>query len=279
MQTRRMDPAQVLPVFITCILVSAVTLEIFYLILTTSDGAQLPLLVVALYLLFNVVGNMVRFVQSNSTIKGVFLEHGSLGQGWVYCYSCQTHIPPRCQHCYDCNVCVLRRDHHCTLLGKCVGFSSYRFFFCALFHGLLALLLATILNAEIFMDLLHQGFSIHSFLLLIMPWMMFLTGQVSASAFVFAFVADTCVVGFLFCFAFLLLHCFILYRGSTTKEWFGGHKRDYDQGWKENARNFLGERWYLVWISPWIQSRLPGDGINFVPRDLSSTLSSKNMHQ
>ncbi|XP_066438647.1 probable palmitoyltransferase ZDHHC24 isoform X3 [Eleutherodactylus coqui] len=278
MQICRWDLAQVLPVFITCILVSSVTLEIFYLSLTLSGSAQLPLLVVILYLFFNVVGNMVRFIQSNPSIKGVFLEHGSVGQGWVYCYSCQTHIPPRCHHCYNCNVCVLRRDHHCTLLGKCVGYSNYRYFFCALLNALLALLLATILNAEIFMDLLHQGFSLHSFFLLLMPWMMFLTGQVSGSAFVFAFVADTCVVGFLFCLAFLVLHSFILYRGSTTKEWFNGHSRDYDYGWKKNARTFLGERWYLVWLSPWIQSTLTGDGINFEPRNLS-TVSSKNVNQ
>ncbi|KAG9461108.1 hypothetical protein GDO78_018119, partial [Eleutherodactylus coqui] len=103
-------------------------------------------------------------------------------------------------------------------------------------------------------------------------------GQVSGSAFVFAFVADTCVVGFLFCLAFLVLHSFILYRGSTTKEWFNGHSRDYDYGWKKNARTFLGERWYLVWLSPWIQSTLTGDGINFEPRNLS-TVSSKNVNQ
>ncbi|XP_044126544.1 probable palmitoyltransferase ZDHHC24 [Bufo gargarizans] len=279
METRHWDPAQVLPLIIMAILVSSVTLEVFYLILTTTGSGQLPLLVLALYLLFNVVGNMVKFVLSNSTIKGVFLEHGSLGQGWVYCYSCQTHIPPRCHHCFNCNVCVLRRDHHCTLLGKCVGYSNYRYFFCALLSGLVALLLATILNAEIFMDLLHEGFSLHSLFLLIMPWMMFLTGQVSGSAFVVAFVADTCVVGFLFCLAFFILHCSILYRGSTTREWFGGHERAYDHGWKKNAKNFLGERWYLVWLSPWIQSRLAGDGVNFEPRDLSTALSSKNVTQ
>ncbi|XP_069596666.1 probable palmitoyltransferase ZDHHC24 [Ranitomeya imitator] len=275
----RLDPAQVLPVIITCVLVSSVTLEVFYLILATPGGAQLPLLGAASYLLFNVVGNMVKFVQSNSTIKGVFLERGSLGQGWLYCYGCQTHIPPRCHHCYNCNVCVLRRDHHCTLLGTCVGYSNYRYFFCALLNGLLALLLATVLNAEIFMNLLHQGFSFHSLFLLLLPWMMFITGHVSGSAFVFAFIADTCVVGFLFCLAFFVLHCFILYRGSTTKEWFSGNDRDYDQGWKKNARKFLGERWYLVWLSPWLQSRLPGDGIHFEPRDPSSTGSSKNVDQ
>ncbi|XP_068115955.1 uncharacterized protein [Hyperolius riggenbachi] len=80
-----------------------------------------------------------------------------------------------CNHCHSCNVCVLRRDHHCTLLGKCVGFTNYRYFICSLFHGWIALLLTTILNAEIFINLLNEGNSFHSFFLLFMPWMMLLT--------------------------------------------------------------------------------------------------------
>ncbi|MEE6521197.1 hypothetical protein FKM82_019291 [Ascaphus truei] len=192
-----------------------------------------------------------------------------------YCYTCQTHIPPRCHHCYSCNVCVLRRDHHCTLLGQCVGHRNYRYFLCALLHGWMALLLATALNAEIFMDLLQEGFSFHSFFLLLMPWMMLVTGQVTPSAFIFAFVADTCVVGFLFCFAFLALHCALLTRGATTKEWFGGHIMVYDLGWKRNIRDLLGERWYIVWICPWVASRLPGDGINFETSNIPGILASK----
>ncbi|KAM5138404.1 putative palmitoyltransferase ZDHHC24 isoform 1-T2 [Mantella aurantiaca] len=275
----RWDPAVVVPVCGTCILVSSVALELLYVILSNPSAAQLPLLLITSYLLFNVAGNMLKFVQSNSTIIGVFLEHDNVGQGWLYCYSCQTHIPPRCHHCYSCNVCVLRRDHHCTLLGKCVGFSSYRYFLCTLLHGWLALLFATILNADIFIDLLHEGISVHSFFLLLMPWMMLVLGQVKLSTFLFAFVADTCIVGFLFCFAFLTFHLILLSRGATTKEWFGGHATDYNYGWKTNVKNFLGERWYLVWLSPLIQSRLPGDGINFEPRDLSATISLRKSTQ
>eukprot|EP00079_Xenopus_tropicalis_P023670 XP_012816127.1 PREDICTED: probable palmitoyltransferase ZDHHC24 isoform X2 [Xenopus tropicalis] len=264
MEKKSWDPAVVLPVCITPILVSSVALEVVYLILTIPGNGQVMLFVLTSYLLFNVIGNMVRFIQSNPTIKGVFLEHGSMGQGWEYCYSCQTHVPPRCHHCFDCNVCVLRRDHHCTLLGKCVGHSNYRYFFCTLVHGWLALLLATFLNAEIFMEVLHEGFGFHSFFLLLMPWMMLVTGQVTLSAFVFAFVADTCVIGFLFCFAFFTLHSILLCRGSTTKEWFrGSPKEDYDLGWKRNFMEYLGERWYLVLLSPWVESRIPGNGINF----------------
>ncbi|KAM9302249.1 putative palmitoyltransferase ZDHHC24 [Gastrophryne carolinensis] len=278
-EMRHLEVSVVLPLCITFLLVSSVTLELFYVILTTPGKAQRPLLVLATYLLLNVAGNILKFLQSNSTIKGVFLEHGIVGQGWIYCYSCQTHVPPRCHHCYNCNVCVLRRDHHCTLLGKCVGFANYRYFVCALLHAWLALLLATILNVDIFMELLHEGVSVHSFLLLIMPWMMLIIGQVKASTFIFAFVADTCVVGFAFCFAFLTLHCLLIYRGSTMKEWFGGHAREYDHGWRRNVRHFLGERWHLVWLSPWIESTLPGDGIHFEPRNPSASVTDKKSDQ
>ncbi|XP_068115682.1 probable palmitoyltransferase ZDHHC24 [Hyperolius riggenbachi] len=277
--TPRWDPALIVPLCITSILVSSVTLEVFYLILTNPGVTQIPLLLLASFLVINVVGNMVKFVQSNPTIKGVFLEHDSVGQGWEYCFTCQAHVPPRCNHCHSCNVCVLRRDHHCTLLGKCVGFTNYRYFICSLFHGWIALLLTTILNAEIFINLLNEGISFHSFFLLFMPWMMLLTGQVTASTFIFAFVADTCIGGFLFCLAFLILHCVLLCRGSTTKEWFGGRARDYDQGWKRNAVNFLGERWYLVWLFPWVQSRLPGDGISFEMRNPSAPVQATKSKQ
>ncbi|KAM4617871.1 putative palmitoyltransferase ZDHHC24 isoform 1-T4 [Discoglossus pictus] len=276
MQRSGWDPAVVFPACITCTLILAVSLEVFYLLLTDVTSGHGPLLVLTSYLLFNVLGNMMKFVQTNPTIRGVFLEQGSVGQGWVYCYTCQTHVPPRCSHCYDCNVCVIRRDHHCTLMGKCVGFANYRYFLCTLLHGWLALLVASILNAEIFMGLLQEGISFHSVFMLLMPWMMLITGQVTSSTFVFAFVADTCVVGFLFCFAFLVLHLALLARGATTKDWFNGRTRTYDLGWRRNVKNFLGERWYLVWIAPWVESTIPGDGMNFETRSIPVSLPSKS---
>lgn len=125
-------------------------------------------------------------------------------------------------------------------------------------------------------------YGVHNILVLcscIFKWLFFSTGQVKASTFIFAFVADTCIVGFLFCFAFLTFHLILLSRGTTTKEWFGGHATEYDNGWKKNFKNFLGERWYLVWLSPWIQSRLPGDGINFELGHLSTTVPSMKSTQ
>nr|XP_020669038.1 probable palmitoyltransferase ZDHHC24 [Pogona vitticeps] len=179
-----------------------------------------------------------------------------------YCYTCQTHVPPRCGHCFACNVCVLRRDHHCTLLGQCVGYQNYRYFMCLLLHSSLALLFGCVLNVGVVASVLQGGHPAQTILLLVLPWLMLLMGQVDIVAFCYAFVTDACVVGFLFSTGFLLFHSLLAVRGQTTKEWFEGD-RQYDMGWRDNLREVLGERWYLVWFLPFLASPLPGDGITF----------------
>lgn len=88
------------------------------------------------------------------------------------------------------------------------------------------------------------------------------SGQVSARAFAFAFIADTCVVGFLLVSGFFFFHLFLMFRGQTTREWYSS-RRPYSLGLLGNLRHTLGLRWYLCWFCPLIPSPLPGDGINF----------------
>lgn len=95
-----------------------------------------------------------------------------------YCYTCETHTPPRCSHCYDCKVCVLRRDHHCVFFGQCVGFRNYRYFLSCLLFMWTGLLYATLMNAEVFIVILKEGVTVHSILLLLIPWIMLISGKV-----------------------------------------------------------------------------------------------------
>ncbi|XP_041099201.1 probable palmitoyltransferase ZDHHC24 [Polyodon spathula] len=99
-------------------------------------------------------------------------------------------------------------------------------------------------------------------MLLLMPWIMLLIGQVTPRAFIFAFIADTCVVGCLCVSAFLLFHVTLMLRGQTTREWYSS-RRPYSLGWRRNVCECLGQRWYLAWLCPLIPSPLPGDGIHF----------------
>ncbi|XP_065264041.1 probable palmitoyltransferase ZDHHC24 [Emys orbicularis] len=274
---QRLDAALCLPLCVTVALMGAVCIEVLYLLLWAAEPTQLPLalhLPLLLFLLANVLGNMGLFVTTSPSIKGVMLSESAVGQGWEYCYTCQSHVPPRCHHCYTCNVCMLRRDHHCVLLGQCVGYHNYRYFLCLLLHGWVALLYASLLNADIFMGLLHEGVTLHSIVLLLMPWLMLLTGQVSTSTFIYAFMADTCVVSFLFCSGFLFLHVLLSLRGQTTREWFG-KSRCYDLGWRRNLQEALGDRWHLVWLCPFLASPLPGNGVAFESRAPCTEPSTK----
>uniref|UniRef100_A0A4W3H5Z8 Protein S-acyltransferase n=1 Tax=Callorhinchus milii TaxID=7868 RepID=A0A4W3H5Z8_CALMI len=91
---------------------------------------------------------------------------------------------------------------------------------------------------------------------------MLVTGQVTMAAFLFAFVADTCLVGFLFVSAFLLFHVWLLLRGQTTSDWNAG-LAPYHLGWRRNLLELLGTRWRLALLCPLAPSPLPGDGIQF----------------
>uniref|UniRef100_UPI00398EA487 probable palmitoyltransferase ZDHHC24 n=1 Tax=Pristiophorus japonicus TaxID=55135 RepID=UPI00398EA487 len=291
----RFEPALHGPLCMTAFMILAVSLEMVYIIVTDPRLAPAPglgrveagpgtepwgpprptaagsvlgawrLLHLALlaFLLGNVVGNLCLFIRTDPSIRGVFLSDRAMGQGWGYCYVCETHIPYRCTHCHDCKVCVLRRDHHCVFFGQCVGLANHRYFLCCVVHLWLGLLYAIFLNTEIFMELLHEGLSLHSVFLLLMPWAMLVTGQVGPAGFLFAFVADTCVVGLLFVSAFLIFHLQLLLRGQTTPQWSAGRGSTYDLGWRRNVSELLGARWYLVCLCPLLPSSLPGDGIHF----------------
>ncbi|XP_069502422.1 probable palmitoyltransferase ZDHHC24 [Ambystoma mexicanum] len=278
---KRFDASVHLPVCVTLGMITCVALEVFYLLLQeqgpVEDQFRAVHILLFSILLVNMLANMMEFMRTNPSIKGVFLTDCSVGQGWDYCYFCETHIPPRCHHCFTCNVCVLRRDHHCVLLGRCQGYANYRYLIGLLIYSWIGLLYASILNAGNLMGILHEGISTHSLFLLVMPWLMLLTGQVSVSAFIFVFISDVCLVSFLFCSGFLALHTALLLRGATCKEWFSVHNQ-YDLGWQGNVKDFLGTRWFLIWLFPWVSSPLPGDGIHFKTRSLPVQQPLKNNH-
>ncbi|KAK1150907.1 putative palmitoyltransferase ZDHHC24 [Acipenser oxyrinchus oxyrinchus] len=277
---------QFMPVVINTFLVLAITAEVMYLVVVEAPrepGEQhgewsavwkATHIASQLFMLGNIMWNARLFLKRSPSIRGVFLEGAGFGQGWKYCYSCETHIPPRCSHCSDCKACVLRRDHHCVFFGQCVGFQNYRYFLSCLLYMSAGLLYAVVLNSEVFMLVLQEGLTLHSTMLLLMPWIMLLIGQVTPRAFIFAFIADTCVVGCLCVSAFLLFHVTLMLRGQTTREWYSS-RRPYSLGWRRNVCECLGQRWYLAWLCPLIPSPLPGDGIHFqVTAPLAETPST-----
>ncbi|XP_043825899.1 probable palmitoyltransferase ZDHHC24 [Dromiciops gliroides] len=261
-----------LPLLLTALWAAAVALELAYVLArgpglpTAGPLARALHLLLAAFQLLNVLGNAALFLLQDPGIGGVLLAGRALGRGWDYCYHCQSQVPPRSGHCPACRVCVLRRDHHCLLLGRCVGFSNYRPFLCLLLHGAGLLLHVTALLGPALGVLLRAHSPLHAVVLLLLPWLMLLTGGVSLAQFALAFIADTCVAGTLLCGAGLLFHGMLLLRGQTTREWAHG-QRHYDLGPWRNMEAALGSRWALVWLWPFLASPLPGDGITFQTSD------------
>lgn len=93
-----------------------------------------------------------------------------------YCHQCQSQVPPRSGHCSACRVCILRRDHHCRLLDRCVGFHNYRPFLCLLLHAAGVLLHISVLLGPALAALLRTQAPLHTAALLLLPWLMLLTG-------------------------------------------------------------------------------------------------------
>ncbi|KAM3824843.1 putative palmitoyltransferase ZDHHC24 [Vipera latastei] len=264
-----------LPVCAGAVLATTLVSEVLLVLLRfLPPGEPLPVWPIAslLFLLANALENARRFIMASPSTRGVMLA--GEGQGWDYCYSCQTHVPPRCSHCFTCNVCVLRRDHHCLLLGQCVGYQNYRYFLCLLLYGSVALLYGSLVNVSVVWMLLEEGLA-HTILVLMLPWLMVLMGQVNFVTFAYAFMTDVCLVGFLFCLSFLLFHSLLALRGQTTKEWFDGN-RQYHLGWRNNLRQVLGDRWLLAFLTPFVDSPLPGDGITFQSRSPKAEALSRS---
>uniref|UniRef100_A0A2K6U6H0 Palmitoyltransferase n=1 Tax=Saimiri boliviensis boliviensis TaxID=39432 RepID=A0A2K6U6H0_SAIBB len=170
-----------LPLVLTALWATAVGLELAYVLVVGPGPPPLgPLaralqLALAAFQLLNLLGNVGLFLRSDPSIRGVMLAGRGLGQGWAYCYQCQSQVPPRSGHCSACRVCILRRDHHCRLLGRCVGFSNYRPFLCLLLHAAGVLLHVSVLLGPALSALLRAHTPLHMAALLLLPWLMLLT--------------------------------------------------------------------------------------------------------
>ncbi|VDO27935.1 unnamed protein product [Heligmosomoides polygyrus] len=60
---------------------------------------------------------------------------------------------------------------------------------------------------------------------------------------------------------------------EDSQVWDMGHSRPmdvhaYQLGLLDNIRQCLGSRWPLIFISPFIPSHLPSDGMSFVTREI-----------
>lgn len=215
----------------------------------------------ATFLLHNIVGNLIYGMCTSSSIRGHYLESVSK-DNWSVCTVCECRRPPRAWHCNICDICVLKRDHHCTFFACCVGYYNHRYFMLFTFYIFVSMLYAFYFNVKFLSQFItwNHGLVLVKFMF---PLASFVIDFGSESLYVFLVVINIIVgafTGFLFFY-----HLNNLLKGKVVPETKHCTKDfQYDRGTKNNLIEVFGQKWYLTWVSPFVQSPLPGNGIEWI---------------
>ncbi|KAJ8929330.1 hypothetical protein NQ314_017998 [Rhamnusium bicolor] len=208
-------------------------------------------------ILFNVSSNLLAIIICDTSIRGRVLPT-NWTSNWRYCSVCESVAPPRSWHCNTCNVCILKRDHHCIFTGCCIGHENHRYFLVFVFYMFVATVYASYYNVYFLWDYINLG-SWSSIAKIVFPLATLFMEWTENQLHVFFIIIV--LLGGAFTGALLCFHIDLMLRGVVTFE--RNEKSKYDRGKMENMKIVLGKKWYLVWLSPWIESELTCDGINW----------------
>lgn len=208
---------------------------------------------------FMMYANMIAMIFCDTSVKGR-IPSGTVVKDWKYCEKCEISAPPRSWHCNICDVCILKRDHHCFFTSCCIGFHNHRYFFMYLFTVAFDAFYMSYFNFYYFWEKATFEYTWTSLLKLLFPFISVFFMEWSSIHFHFIIIIET------FCFGlmagFLFLWCgYLISRNMVLFD----KKRAiiYERGFLENIKVVFGERWYFVWLGPWVKSRLPCDGMNW----------------
>lgn len=218
------------------------------------------------FIMFNICSNLVAIMMCETSIKGKILP-SELKPDWRLCTVCEVLAPPRSWHCNICNVCILKRDHHCMFTSCCIGHENHRFFLVFVFYMFAATVYASYYNVSFLWDYITFD-SWRSVFKLIFPLATLFMEWTENQLFVFYVIIV--LLGGAFTGTLFYFHLDLMLRSVVTHERHKNIKSKYDRGYLNNVKLVLGENWFLVWLSPWITSKLPCDGI-----DWKGMLSSK----
>ncbi|XP_023294087.2 probable palmitoyltransferase ZDHHC24 [Lucilia cuprina] len=214
------------------------------------------------YIVYNIMGNFIACILEDPSIRGLMLKpplEPQLRKHWRLCSVCELLAPPRSWHCDTCKTCILKRDHHCIFTANCVGHRNQRYFLMFLLHSLIGCAYSCIYN-NLFIWWLHNDFfwNLRTAFKLVFPFLGFFMEFSWLNVYLFLYEIN--LVLFIYIIVLLCFHLPNILKGATTYERNLSH---YDLGWKKNIEMFLGKRWYLVWLSPFLNSPLPHDGIHW----------------
>lgn len=216
------------------------------------------LVIVVIYV--NSFGNLYCMITKRVDVSSLDVAAAAESNGWHYCSPCMCFVPPRSHHCPVCDVCIMKRDHHCWFAGVCIGWHNHRYFCVMVLWVWFAAVYANIYHFTFAQEMLGSSFG--TLLCLLVPHVAALLGYLTLSQF---------FISFLTFLAFLLLVMFSwmmqiqvtqIYAGQTKYE-KKNNIRTYNIGWQQSVQEVFGNRWYLVWLWPWITSERCGNGYDF----------------
>ncbi|XP_068621040.1 probable palmitoyltransferase ZDHHC24 [Battus philenor] len=213
----------------------------------------------AAFLLINIVGNMVYGMFTDTSVKRK-IACLDKRKDWPICTLCECPRPPRAWHCNTCNVCIIKRDHHCTFFACCIGYYNHRYFMLFVLDIFVSMLYSFYYNLKFIAQFMswNHGLVIIKF---VFPLASFVIDFGAESIYVFLVLINFLVgsfTGFLFFY-----HFNNILKGKITPENKNTSESLYNKGWKSNLIEVLGYKWYLTWISPFISSPLPGNGVEW----------------
>lgn len=224
-------------------------------------------IVLGLFVTFNIVGNLVALMLCDTSLQNRIVQPPAeaVSKGWRLCSVCEAIAPPRSWHCPTCDTCILKRDHHCIFSGCCIGLYNHRYFIMLLFHLSLATLLCACYNSY-FIWLVSTDFD-HwlSYTRILFP-IAFLIKEYSLEQYYFlVYLID--MIGAFLIVTLLFYHYTLIKEGVVVHEKSYNQGNIYDLGTRKNFELVFGERYHLTWISPFIASKLPHDGIRWQTRE------------
>ncbi|XP_058815230.1 probable palmitoyltransferase ZDHHC24 [Topomyia yanbarensis] len=231
----------------------------------------------ALFLLFNISANMLATIMCETGCgteivnvpTNVNITSGQGSKTWHVCSTCEAVAPPRSWHCNTCGTCVLKRDHHCVFTGCCIGHKNHRYFILFVLHLFIATLYASILNNYFIWFVRGEDFRNWTSLVKIaFPLAMLVVDTSTKQYYLLVYLIN--MVGMFMTGVLLIYHGRLILSGTVVHE---RNFHDYNLGWLENIRMVLGKRWYLTWLSPFLQSELPHNGIDwdFIQKEAAKT--------
>ncbi|XP_060081547.1 probable palmitoyltransferase ZDHHC24 [Ylistrum balloti] len=223
--------------------------------------------IVAGWLAFSIYGNMYKLKTTNIVYKGR-RDDGVISnkpRGWKYCRVCVMDTPPRSHHCKVCNVCILKRDHHCWFATGCIGYHNHRYYVVMVTYMVITGVYCNLFNSD-FVSSVTGGFSVLNVIWFMGPHVGWVFGYLDGYEF-FVYTLSSAGIIMTVLFTWLLVIQIIQIRSGQTKyeRTMGIHNYNIRRQW--NTEEVFGEKSFLVFLSPFLNSALPGDGIIFSSAD------------